>query len=242
MSYPSCPGLEAVLFDLDGTLVDSAPDLAAALNRLLGQEGCQSVALGDVQMMIGDGVPKLVERGFAACGRALSEDEIDTFARRFVADYEPNSTVETRPFPGAIEALAELKAAGLALGVCTNKPEGATRGILAAFGMDAFFAAVVGGDTVPGARKPDPAPLRETLRRLGAGAEAAIAVGDSANDVAAARAARLPIVAVTFGYARVPAARLGADRLVGHFSELGRALAEAWAARPPREGGDRGAT
>ncbi|MCC7017491.1 MAG: phosphoglycolate phosphatase [Rhodospirillales bacterium] len=234
MAYPSFAGLEAVVFDFDGTLVDSAPDLAAALNRLLAQEGYPPIALNDVQMMIGDGVPKLVERGFAARDRALTETERNEFARRFVADYEPNATVATRPFPDAVETLAELKSAGLALGVCTNKPEAATHEILAAFGMDAFFAAVVGGDTVPGARKPDPAMLRETLRRLGTKPSAAVAVGDSPNDVAAARAAGLPIVAVAFGYSRVPPGQLGADRLIGHFSELGRALAEVWAARPER--------
>ena len=231
MPYPSFPGLKAVVFDLDGTLIDSAPDLASALNRLLAGEGLGPVALAQVHMMIGDGVAKLVERGFAAHGRSLGAGELDGLARRFVADYEPNSAVETRPFPGAIEALRDLRGAGLALGVCTNKPEAATRAILAAFGMDPFVAAVVGGDTLPGTRKPDPATLRETLRRLGARAGQAVAVGDSPNDAAAARAAGVPIVAVTFGYSRVAPAELGADRLIGRFADLGPALAEVCRAR-----------
>ena len=234
MPYLSCPGLKAVLFDLDGTLVDSAPDLASALNRLLARAGHPPVPLRDVHAMIGDGVHKLVERGFAAHKHALSQDELARFADQFVADYEPNSTVATKPFPGAIEALAELKASGLALGVCTNKPEGAARAILAAFGMESFLGAVVGGDTVPGARKPAPEPVLETLRRLGVAGKEAISVGDSPNDVLAGRAAGLPVIAVTFGYSRVTPGQLGADRLIGHFSELKQALAEVWSLRPGR--------
>ena len=234
MPYPSCPGLKAVVFDLDGTLIDSAPDLAAALNRLLAREGLPPVRLAEVHTMIGDGVAKLVERGFAAHGRTLSAGELERFSVLFVADYEPNSSVQTLPFPGAIEALRALRDAGFALGVCTNKPEAATRSILAAFGMDPFIAAAVGGDTLPGTKKPEPATLRETLRRLGAEAGQAIAVGDSPNDVAAARAAGVPIVAVTFGYSRVPPAELGADRLIGRFADLGAALAEVSRARSER--------
>jgi len=226
MALSSCPGLKAVVFDLDGTLIDSAPDLASALNRLLARESLPPVPLADVHMMIGDGVAKLVERGFAAHGRSLGGAELENLARRFVADYEPNSAVETRPFPGVLAALGELGGAGLALGVCTNKPEAATRAILAAFGMDAHISAVVGGDTVPGARKPDPATLLETLRRLGAAPGQAIAVGDSPNDVGAARAAGVPVIAVSFGYSRVPPHLLGADRLIGRFADLGAALAE----------------
>lgn len=226
MALPSCPGLKAVVFDLDGTLIDSAPDLASALNRLLAMEGLRPVSLADIHMMVGDGVAKLVERGFAAHGRRLATAELEDLARRFVVDYEPNSAVETRPFPGAVEALGELRGEGLALGVCTNKPEAATRAILAAFGMDAYISAVVGGDTLPGARKPDPATLLETLRRLGATPGQAIAVGDSPNDIGAARAAGVPVIAVSFGYTRVPPHRLGADRLIDRFADLRAALAE----------------
>lgn len=229
MIYHTFPGLKAVLFDLDGTLIDSAPDLAAALNRLLAREGCRPVTLDQVKMMIGDGVPKLVERGFAAAGRALTPAEIDRLAGRFIPDYEANAAVETRPFPGTLEMLAELSGAGLALGICTNKPEGATREILAAFALQSFFAAVVGGDTVPGARKPSPEPMRALLARLGADPASALMVGDSPNDVAAARAVPIPVIAVRFGYTRVPPDQLGADRLIGHFGELPRALAETWA-------------
>ena len=231
MGYPSIPGLKAVLFDLDGTLIDSAPDLMSALNRLLAAEGAAAVTIAQVKMMIGDGVHKLVERGFAAGGQTLEAPRLEALARRFIPDYEANATVETRPFPGVGEILAELAEAGFALGICTNKPEAATREILAAFALDRFFAAVVGGDTVPGARKPSPEPMQAALARLGASPAQALMVGDSPNDVAAARAVRIPVIAVRFGYTRTPPDELGADRLIGRFDELPRAMAEAWAAR-----------
>ncbi len=233
MAYSSMPGLKAVLFDLDGTLIDSAPDLTSALNRLLAAEGRPAVAIAQVKMMIGDGVHKLVERGFAAGGQTLDAARLEALALRFIPDYEANATVATRPFPGVRETLADLAGAGLGLGVCTNKPEAATRAILAAFALDRFFAAVIGGDTVPGARKPDPRPMQAALDRLGASSASALMVGDSPNDVAAARAVRIPIIAVRFGYSRTPPDQLGADRLIGQFAELPRAMAETWAALRP---------
>ncbi|MBM3566718.1 MAG: phosphoglycolate phosphatase [Alphaproteobacteria bacterium] len=231
MVYHSFPGLKAVLFDLDGTLVDSAPDLLSALNRLLAAEGRARIRLEQVKMMIGDGVRKLVDRGFSATGASPSQAELGRLTRAFIADYEANATVETRLFPGVTETLAGLRAAGLALGVCTNKPEAATREILSALAIESLFAAVVGGDTVPGAAKPDPRPVRALIERLGADSSAALMVGDSPNDIEAARRARIPVIAVRFGYTRTPPDELGADRLIGHFKELPGVLAETWAAR-----------
>lgn len=231
MTVSSIPSFAGIAFDFDGTLIDSAPDLRAALNRLLAHEGLDPLALPQVAAMIGDGVAKLVERGFAAAGRPVADTALDALATRFTADYEINACVETRPFPDVRRTLEKLRGDGARLAVCTNKPERATREILVALGLDALFAAVVGGDTVPGARKPAPEPLAAALRMLGVAPADAAMVGDSTNDVATARALGIPVVAVGYGYTRVPAAELGADALVERFDQVPAALARLAHAR-----------
>lgn len=214
----------AVVFDLDGTLVDSAPDLIAALNRLLVAEGRRRVDMAEGTVMIGDGVRTLVERGFAATGPAVAGEALDALAKRYLADYEANVCVETRVFPGAEAVLKTLFADGVGMGICTNKPEAPARAILSGLGLAGFFGVVIGGDTVPGARKPDARPMLATLRGLGVGANEAVMVGDSTNDVQTARAAGTKVVVVGHGYTRVPAAELGADAVVDGFAGLADTL------------------
>ena len=211
---------KAVVFDLDGTLVDSVPDIQAALNWLLARLGRREVARDEVVAMVGDGVPRLVERGLLATGGL--PDGGPTAA--FTAHYEANATALTRPFPGAVAALTALRDAGCTLAVCTNKPAGATAEILGALDLAPFFAAVAGGDTVPGARKPDPRHLMHVLDQLGVAPGDAVMVGDSHNDVNVAKAAGVVTVAVTFGYAHGPVGELGADVLIDHFDDLVAAL------------------
>ena len=173
--------IEAVVFDLDGTLVDSAPDLQTAINRLLAEDGRRPLELDEVIGMIGDGATKLVERAYAATGGA-GRDPAD-LTGRFLAHYEGNAAVRTRPFPGVPETLAELGRRGMALGVCTNKPEAATREVLRDLDLARWFGAVVGGDSLPGVRKPDAAPLLAVLEQLNAAPAAAVMVGDNAERV-----------------------------------------------------------
>lgn len=216
-------GFEGLLIDLDGTLVDSVPDLAAALNKLLAEEGHGPLARNEVADMVGDGVQRLVERGFAARGIANLQG-LDALVERFLGHYEVALSVESRPYPGVLETLDALKAAGLRLAVCTNKPQAASERMLADLELAAAFETVAGGDAFA-VRKPDGGHLLGTLERLGVAPEAAAMLGDSHNDVAAARNAGLPVVLVSYGYSRRPAHEMGADAVIDRFEEIGAALA-----------------
>jgi len=213
-----------ILCDLDGTLVDSAPDLMAALNRLLGASGRAGLDQATVRRFIGDGTRKLVERGFAATGAALAEPALDDALARFMADYTAHAVDSTRPYPGVVETLTRLRADGAVLGLCTNKPEGATRRMLEALDLAHFFAGISAGDSCA-ARKPDPGHVRDALARIADDPERTAMVGDSEHDVAAGRAAGLKTIAVTYGYAREAYATMGATRLIANFAELPDALA-----------------
>ncbi len=212
-----------LLCDLDGTLVDSLPDLAAAVGALLEEEGRPGLAPEAVAAMVGDGVPKLIERALAATGGVPTEAELAALVARYLPIYEARMTELTRPYPGAIETLRALKAAGWRLAVCTNKPEAPSRAIVAGLGFEGLFEAVSGGDSLP-VKKPDPGHLLGLLDLLGAAPGAAVMLGDSRNDVLAARAAGLPAIAIAHGYGGTPARELGADRVIETFAELPAAL------------------
>ncbi|MBF0169134.1 MAG: phosphoglycolate phosphatase [Alphaproteobacteria bacterium] len=211
-----------ILFDLDGTLVDSLPDLAHALNLQLAEAGLRALGESEVRLMIGDGAKKLVERAFAAAGRSLPSDPAPAIAR-FIELYENGPAQRTTVYPGVLETLADLRQAGLHLAVVTNKPQNASLKVLAGLGLSQFFDAVVGAGASP-ALKPDPAPLKAALDLMQASPDQAIMVGDNANDVAAARALGIPVIVVTYGYARSEPAQLGADALIDVFGDLPQAL------------------
>lgn len=213
----------AIIFDLDGTLIDSAPDLADALNSVLRSEGLREQALADVKGMVGAGAKVLIQRGFAANGKALSEPEAERLLPAFIADYRARATDKTRLMPGAQRLLTELAAAGIGLGLCTNKPEDISRQILEDFAIASLFGSIVGGDTTP-AKKPDPRPLLHSLAELRCAADEALMVGDSAADAGVARAAGTRLALVTFGYSQVPVRDMGADVLVEEFDAFLPAL------------------
>lgn len=213
----------AVIFDLDGTLIDSAPDLTAALNRVLADHGRGPLSLAQVQKMVGEGMPILVERAFAEVGMVVSEAELAAETARYRALYEANSTVHTRPYPGAVDILEVLRAQDMALGLCTNKPHHAALTVLERLGLAAYFDGVRGGDVVAH-RKPDGRHLLEVIEAIGADRENAVYVGDSETDLAAARDAGVPAILVDFGYSRTPVAELGADAVISDFAELQAAL------------------
>jgi phosphoglycolate phosphatase len=212
---PAFQSAHFILFDLDGTLVDSAPDLVGALDALLEMHGRAPVGLAEGRTMIGEGAARLVERGFAARGGLPLA--LDDLVPDFVARYEDRLTRQTRPFPGVIETLGALAQRGLALGVCTNKPDRATARILEALDLARYFTSVVGGD---GVRKPAPDPVLRCLAGLGGHPGAALFVGDSPVDHAAARAAGLPVALVSFGYTAIPARDIGADHVIDRMTDL----------------------
>ena len=215
---------DTVVFDLDGTLIDSAPDLAEALNRVLAENGLPPATEASVRHMVGEGAGPMLARGFSAAGRPVGDPPPESLRRRFLAHYADCLADSTRPWPGVERALEALAAAGRRLAVCTNKPEAMSRDVLEKLGLARFFPVVLGGDSLA-VRKPDPGHLVETIRRAGGAPGAAAMVGDSMADVAAARGAGVPVVAVTFGYTRTPPRDLGADALIDGFDELIPALA-----------------
>ncbi len=212
--------IKAVLFDLDGTLIDSAPDLHVAANNLLNEQNRHAITLEQTISMIGDGVPKIVERAFAATGYTMNEGELDGFVKRYLELYEPHATDLTSPFPGGVECLRRLHHKGYELAVCTNKPFVATQKILSRLGLVDSFSAVIGGDTLPGIKKPDPRHLLAALDIMKISPKNAIMIGDHANDVNAARAAEVPVIICRFGYTNGPAENLDGDLVIDHFDEL----------------------
>lgn len=226
MSWP-----RGVVFDLDGTLVDSVGDLCAALNVVLAAHGLDPHTPEEVRRMVGGGARVLLQRAWRAQGRELGEADAETLARDFLAAYQPRATQTTRLYPGAAALIEELSQRGIALAVCTNKPTQISEDILRALGVLQYFGAVVGlGEGRP--RKPDPSMLNETLHKLDLTPAEAVMIGDSAADVGSARGAGLPVIAVAYGYTATPPAELGADAVIQSLAEAGPALARLAEARP----------
>ncbi len=213
-----------IAFDLDGTLVDTAPDLIGALNAVLTEERLPAVPLASARHLVGQGARALLVRGFAEAGRGLDGADADRLVARFLEIYAGRIADESRPFPGLADALDALRAQGARLAVCTNKPTRFARALLEALDLSGRFVCCTGPDDAP-ARKPDPRHLLASVEAAG-GAGRFLMVGDSFADVAAARGAGAPCIVVSFGYTETPAAELGGDRLISSFAELPAAVAE----------------
>ena len=215
------PGL--VIFDLDGTLVDTAPDLCAALNHALSNVGRAAVDAATVRHLVGHGARALIERGLEQTGGgdpALAAQALPAFLDHYAAHIADGS----QPYPGAAAALDGLAAAGVRLAICTNKPVALARQLLAALGWSGRFTAVLGGDSLP-VRKPDGEHVAATARAAGVALASTVFVGDTTVDVAAARDAGIPVIVVGFGFADHPAAELGADAVIDRFDDLAAAIA-----------------
>ncbi|WP_438277795.1 HAD family hydrolase [Nitrobacter sp.] len=212
-----------VVFDLDGTLVDTAPDLAAALNFVLNREGLPALSLPTARSMIGAGVRRMIERGLEHEDHPATVDDITRMMGDFIDYYTAHIADESRPFDGLIEALDDLATRGYRFAVCTNKLEALAKQLLDQLDLSPRFAAICGGDTF-GVSKPDPAILLQTIARAGGRPETTIMVGDAGPDIGVARRASIPVIGVEFGYTEVPIAELKPDRLVAHMRELPEAV------------------
>lgn len=214
----------AVIFDLDGTLVDTLPDLHVALNRVLKEEGLQTLAPAETRLMIGGGARNLIDLAFEKRQVANDMAKVDAGFNRFLNYYGAAPTVHSRPYPGVLEALVALSNGGTALGVCTNKPQDMTNQVLEGLQLAHFFGdAVIGGDTLP-IHKPDAGHLLAVVEKTGRTAEKTFMVGDSETDVGAARNAGIPVIVVDFGYTALTPEELKADLIISHFDDLLPAL------------------
>ncbi len=220
-----------VVFDLDGTLVDTAPDLISTLNLILAREGLPPVAYDAARRLIGGGARGMIERALAAEGRACSKPDLERMFAAFIEHYAAHIADRSRPFPHLEVALGHLAEQGHRLAVCSNKLECLSIRLLEVLKLTRHFAAICGQDTF-GVQKPDPQMLRLTILRAGGNPGRAIMVGDSGTDVRTSRAATVPVIAVDFGYSEVPVATLQPDRTIGSLAELPAAIREIEAGRP----------
>ena len=208
--------MATILFDLDGTLVDTAPDLLAVTNAILREKGIAPVPDDAIGHLVGQGGRAMLARAFEEQGQALDEDRLDTLVPRFIELYRETIPGRSRPFDGVVETLDTLRRDGHVCAICTNKFEDLSVALLEALDMADRFAVIAGPDTFD-VRKPDPAHVLRTIEAVGGTPEASVMVGDSHNDIEAARRANVPSVAVTFGYTDVPAAELGANRVIDRY-------------------------
>ncbi len=220
-----------IVFDLDGTLVDTAPDLVRALNETMDLEGLPRVKIETVRQMVGQGAKVLIERSSKLHGITFSPARIDELTEEFVRFYAADIARHSKPFPGVVEAMDALAGLGAKFAVCTNKRTGLSEQLLKTLKLADRFSAIVGADAVA-ERKPHPEHYRETVRRAGGTVRRSLMVGDSVADVAAARGAAAPVIVVSFGYSDVGAELLGADVLLHRFSDLAPACRRLLAARP----------
>ena len=219
-----------VVFDLDGTLIDTAHDLVASLNYTIGLEGLAPVGYDDLTYLVGHGGLVMIKRAFALRGREISDEDLQRMLGVFVEHYSKDMPGVSVPYPGLLDAMDRLSGAGYRLAVCTNKLEGLARRLLDGLGLTARFSAITGGDTFA-VRKPDAEHLLGTIRLANADPKRTVMIGDSLNDMLVARNAGVPSIGVPFGYSDVPVADLEPNHVITHFDELTPELVERLLAR-----------
>lgn len=223
MTEPRTSDFKAVIFDLDGTLLDTVPDSHAALNRILIEDGLRPLTLAEVHSIVGEGARAMLARGRALAGKLASATDVEELERRYLAAYLADPVGHTAIYPGALDLLKELNAAGYAMAICTNKPRVTTMKVLAALGLEPFFDAVLCPEDVV-YRKPDRRHVLATVQALSVNVREAVFVGDSETDIMAASDAGVSSVLVNWGYCHVPRETLPADLRIDHLDQLPQAL------------------
>jgi phosphoglycolate phosphatase len=213
-----------IVFDLDGTLIDTAPDLVDTLNVVFTREGLPPVPYETARNLIGGGAKTMIARGMTSDGAALAPATLERLFADFIAHYAEHIADRSRPFPGLLEALDTLAAGGYRFAVCTNKLERLSVSLLTQLNLADRFEAICGQDTF-GMQKPDPEVLRRTIAAAGGNPLHSIMIGDSLTDIRTARAAGIPVIAVDFGYSERPVAEFSPDRIISHYSQLPAAIA-----------------
>jgi phosphoglycolate phosphatase len=212
-----------IVFDLDGTLIDTAPDLVETLNVIFAREGFAPLPYEMARNFVGGGAKAMIARGLATMDHIVSPERLEKLFVDFISHYSEHLADRSRPFPGLIDALDDLAARGCRFAVCTNKLEGLSFRLLKELKLSRRFLAICGQDTF-GVYKPDPEILRRTVTAAGGTLGQSIMIGDSITDIRTARAAGVPVIAVNFGYSERPIAEFNPDRVIGHFSELPGAI------------------
>lgn len=227
----STPHPPLLVFDLDGTLAETAGDLIATLNVILEREGAAQLAFATARNMVGHGARALIRRGLAQSGKEVTPAHLEQMFMEFLVHYEAHIADHSFLYPGVVKALDRFAAAGFSFAVCTNKIEHASVKLLQALGVADRFAAICGQDTFA-ASKPDREALLQTIAKAGGTPARSWMVGDSRTDIDTAKAAGVPVIAVDFGYTDVPVTQLGPDRVISHFDALWDAVAELSGEKP----------
>ena len=225
--------LPLVVFDLDGTLAETAGDLMGALNHVLAGDDLPPLPVAQARSLLGAGGRALIRRGFASAGRPLDESRLDSLFARFLAHYEAHIADHSHLFPGVLASLDALQARGYGFAVCTNKMEGTAKRLLTVLGVADRFRAICGQDTFA-VSKPQPGALLGTIAMAGGTPRRSVMVGDSRTDIDTAKAAGVPVVAVDFGYTDRPVSEFGPDRIIGHFDALAEAVVDLMEGPPSR--------
>ena len=217
--------ISGIIFDFDGTLLNSAPDLMATVNKILKLEGRRPVTLNEVQGMIGDGMPTLLERSLNATGGIPSDEVLNNSIQQFIEMYTGEDAELDHLYPGAVETLQNLKQRSFTLALCTNKPIAPTMAIVKKLDIEQYFSVISGGDSIPKIRKPDPRHLLAVVEDLDMTTEQVVMIGGKEHDIHCARDAGVRSLLVSFGYAKMPLAEIGANAIIDHLADVEDAVA-----------------